>query len=160
MFYYTFPLRDVTYQIIINCTRLYTFERKRENDRKDRAWRQTNFQVTCSNFILSMKQTKRLPVYFQETCSVGVQRKSWSYWVYKYTGWVDLRFNPLMPSQFFYLVHCLFLILHFIVNVRVLKANSVAQDQTPRSAASDLGLNSLPTSLLWDAKQIWVKRHW
>ena len=64
-----------------------------------------------------------------------------------------------MPSQFFYLVHCLFLILHFIVNVPVLKANSVDQDQTPRSAASDLGLNSLPTSLLWDAKQIWVKRH-
>ena len=37
----SFPLRDITYQIIISCTRLYTFEKKRENDRKDRVWRQT-----------------------------------------------------------------------------------------------------------------------
>ena len=29
----SFPLRDITYQIIISCTRLYTFEKKRENDR-------------------------------------------------------------------------------------------------------------------------------
>ena len=30
-----FPLWDITYQIIINCSRLYTFEKKSENDRKD-----------------------------------------------------------------------------------------------------------------------------
>ena len=30
----SFPLRDITYQIIISCTRLYNFEKKRENDRK------------------------------------------------------------------------------------------------------------------------------
>ena len=30
----SFPLRDITYQIIISCTRLYTFEKKRENYRK------------------------------------------------------------------------------------------------------------------------------
>ena len=33
-----FPLRDITYEIIISCTRLYIFENKRENDRKDRVW--------------------------------------------------------------------------------------------------------------------------
>ena len=42
----SFPLRDITYQIIISCTRLYTFEKKRENDRKDRVWRQTIAVVT------------------------------------------------------------------------------------------------------------------
>ena len=31
----SFPLRDITYQSIITCTSLYTFEKKRENDRKD-----------------------------------------------------------------------------------------------------------------------------
>ena len=35
----SFPLRDITYQIIISCARLYTFKKKRENDRKDRIWR-------------------------------------------------------------------------------------------------------------------------
>ena len=38
----SFPLREITYQIIISFTRLYTFEEeKRENDRKNRVWRQT-----------------------------------------------------------------------------------------------------------------------
>ena len=35
LFYYrnlSFPLRDITYQIILSCTRLYTFEKKRENE--------------------------------------------------------------------------------------------------------------------------------
>ena len=31
-------------------------------------------------------------------------------------------------------------------------ANSIDPDQTPRSAASDLGLHCLPMSLLWDAR--------
>ena len=31
-------------------------------------------------------------------------------------------------------------------------ANSVDPDQTPRFAASDLGLHCLPVSLLWDAR--------
>ena len=35
-------------------------------------------------------------------------------------------------------------------------ANSVDPDQTPRSAASDLGLHCLPLSLLWDATLKWV----
>ena len=38
----------------------------------------------------------------------------------------------------------------------VLNANSVDPDQTPRSAASDLGLHYLPISHLWDARLKWV----
>ena len=36
-------------------------------------------------------------------------------------------------------------------------ANSVDPYQTPRSAASDLGLHRLPMSLLWDARHKWFK---
>ena len=39
----------------------------------------------------------------------------------------------------------------------VLNANSVDPDQTPRSAASDLGLHCLPMSLLLDARLKLVK---
>ena len=35
-------------------------------------------------------------------------------------------------------------------------ANSVDLDQTPRSAATDLGLHCLPRSQKWDARLIWV----
>ena len=34
---------------------------------------------------------------------------------------------------------------------------SVDPAQTPRSAASDLGLHCLPMSLLWDARHKWVE---
>ena len=46
----------------------------------------------------------------------------------------------------------LFLALSFIRDISVLIENSVDFDQTPRSAASDLGLYCLPTSLLWDTR--------
>ena len=36
-------------------------------------------------------------------------------------------------------------------------ANSAEPDQTPRSAASDLGLHCLSMSLLWDARLKWIK---
>ena len=39
----------------------------------------------------------------------------------------------------------------------VFNANSVDPDQTPRSAASDLGLHCLPMSLLRNASLKWVK---
>ena len=42
------------------------------------------------------------------------------------------------------------LLLCFIV-IPVRNANSVYPDQTPRFAASDLGLHCLPMSLFWDA---------
>ena len=40
----------------------------------------------------------------------------------------------------------------------VVNANSVDPDQTPRSAASDLGLHCLPMSHLWDARYKWVNQ--
>ena len=38
----------------------------------------------------------------------------------------------------------------------VIDANSADPDQTPRSAASDLGLHCLPASHLSDARHKWV----
>ena len=56
---------------------------------------------------------------------------------------------------FFFLLFffCLFF-LSFLcfVESSVFNANSVDPDQMPRSAASDLGLNCLPMSLLWVAR--------
>ena len=70
--------------------------------------------------------------------------------------------NPFIPSGFIYL----YSLDRFISNKRGVwlvfnismfyrnfcKANSVGPDQTPRSAASDLGLHCLPMSLLWDGR--------
>ena len=39
----------------------------------------------------------------------------------------------------------------------VFNANIVDPDQTPHSAASDLGLHCLPMSVLWNAMHKWVK---
>ena len=73
--------------------------------------------------------------------------------------------NPFMPSGLFCLnssdrsisylrgVVVSFLSLSFFVEISELHVNSVEPDQTPHSAASDLGLHCLPMSLLWDA---WV----
>ena len=44
-----------------------------------------------------------------------------------------------------------------IVEISELIANSVDPDQTPRSAASGLGLHCLPMSLLCDARCKWVQ---
>ena len=71
-----------------------------------------------------------------------------------------------MPSGLFYLnsldrfisykgVSGYFLLLPCFIGVSELNANSVDPDQTPRSAASDLGLHCLPMSLLRDAGLIW-----
>ena len=48
------------------------------------------------------------------------------------------------------------LLLSCFVEIPELNANSEDPDQTPRSAASDLGLHCLPMSLLWDARLKWV----
>ena len=45
----------------------------------------------------------------------------------------------------------------FFFFIIFLWAKSVDPDQTPRSAASDLGLHCLPMSQKWDARRIWVK---
>ena len=72
------------------------------------------------------------------------------------------NFHPYMPNGLCYLnnmngsflnrrgVWFVLLLSCFIKNP-VLNVNSVDSDQTPRSAASDLGLHCLPTSRLWDA---------
>ena len=45
----------------------------------------------------------------------------------------------------------------FYFEYKFLKANSVDPDQTPHSAASELGLHCLPRSRLWEARHIWDK---
>ena len=50
----------------------------------------------------------------------------------------------------------LFLLSPCFIEIPVFNANSVDPDQTPRSAASDLGLHCLSTALLWDAGHKWV----
>ena len=50
----------------------------------------------------------------------------------------------------------IFLVLSFITEIPVLKANSVDPDQMPHSAASDLGIHCLPMSLLWGTRHQWV----
>ena len=42
------------------------------------------------------------------------------------------------------------------MEIPVFNANSVDPDQTPRSAASDLGLHCLPITLLPDSRLEWV----
>ena len=49
-----------------------------------------------------------------------------------------------------------FSLLPSFVENSIFNANSVDPDQTPRSAASDLGLQCLPMSLLRKATLIWV----
>ena len=58
--------------------------------------------------------------------------------------------NQFMPSGFFYFNS----LNRFIC---LLNANSVDENQTPRFAASDLGLHCLLMSFLWNARIIWVK---
>ena len=49
-----------------------------------------------------------------------------------------------------------FIILSCFIEISELNANSVDPDQTPHSAASDLGLHCFPVSLSWDSRRIWV----
>ena len=49
-----------------------------------------------------------------------------------------------------------FLLLPCFVDIRVFNADSVYPDQMPLSAMSDLGLHTIPISLLWDAEHTWV----
>ena len=52
----------------------------------------------------------------------------------------------------------LVLLLSCFKQIPVFNANNVDPDQTPRSAASDLGLHCLPMSLLWDTRLKWFKK--
>ena len=55
-------------------------------------------------------------------------------------------------------VWLVFILTIFFIKVPFLNANSADPDQTLRFVASDLGLDCLPLSLLWDAKINWVKK--
>ena len=70
-----------------------------------------------------------------------------------------------MPNGLFYLnalnksilyIRGVWLVFNMFCRNSELNANSADPDQTPRSAASDLGLCCLPVSLLWDARHKWV----
>ena len=75
--------------------------------------------------------------------------------------WLVLEFHPFKPSGLFYRNSLdrsisyirgvwLFLLLSCSLEISELNANSVDLDQTPRFAASDLGLHCLPMCFLWD----------
>ena len=78
-------------------------------------------------------------------------------------------FNPFMPNGLLYLHSSdwyisnirgvwLVLLLPCFIQIPVFNANSVDPNQTPHTAASDLGLQFLPMSHLWDARLKWVNR--
>ena len=86
--------------------------------------------------------------------------------IQEYAGCV-FAFNPFMPAGLFYLHSLdrsissirsiwLILLLPCCTEIPVFKANSVHFDQTPRSAASDLGLHCLLMSLYVLRHLIWV----
>ena len=51
----------------------------------------------------------------------------------------------------------MFVLLPCFTEINVFIANSAVPDQTPHSAASDLGLHCLSKSFLWGARNKWVK---
>ena len=50
-----------------------------------------------------------------------------------------------------------FSLLPCFIEIPLFNVNSVDSDQTPHSAASDLGLHCLPMSILRDTRHKWVK---
>ena len=87
---------------------------------------------------------------------------------FEYMPAAKILINPSMPSGIFHLnsldqfisslrVSGQFLVLPWIIKMPVINAYSVDPDQTPRCAASDLGLHCLPMFHLWDARHKWVK---
>ena len=81
---------------------------------------------------------------------------------------VSVLISPFMPSGLLYLNYLdrsisnsrgvwLTFLLSLFIEIPVLTSNNVDHDQTPHSAASDLGLHCLSMFLLLDARLIWVK---
>ena len=79
----------------------------------------------------------------------------------------NLKFNPFKPnriSQSYQLDQSISVLrvvgsyFSFVFKfwLKILEANSGNPDQTPRSAASDLGLHCLPVSHKKDARLLWV----
>ena len=85
-----------------------------------------------------------------------------------YRGNKGEHINPFLPSRLSYLNFSdksicskrgiwVVLLLPCFIEIPVLNANRVDPDQTPHSAALDLGLRYLQMSLLWEARHKWVK---
>ena len=51
----------------------------------------------------------------------------------------------------------LVIIITMFLEISVVNANCINPDQTPRSAASDLGQHCLPMSVLWDTRHKLLK---
>ena len=62
------------------------------------------------------------------------------------TVWIGLF--PKAGCLFFYYYYY-YVVFFFLLEITVVNANNVDPDQTPRSAASDLGLHCLPMSLFF-----------
>ena len=69
---------------------------------------------------------------------------------------MDFSTSTLWTGRF--LIEGAYAYYFFFIEIPVFITNSVDLDQTPRSAASDLGLHCLPMSCLWDARLKWVKQ--
>ena len=68
---------------------------------------------------------------------------------------VDCSTSTLWPGPILIKgVSCRFSLLLCFTEIPVFHANRVDPDQTPPSAASDLGLHCLPMSHLWDARHL------
>ena len=72
-----------------------------------------------------------------------------------YTKWT------LLPSDrsisYIRGVWLVFIVIMFFLGISELNANNEDPDRTPYSSASNLGLDCLPVSLLWEARLKWVK---
>ena len=88
-------------------------------------------------------------------CSVSVPRPvhlfllSLTHW-YRLDSSISIRSVPNRK------VSNLFSLLLYFIKIPLFNANRVDPDQTPRSAASDLGLYCSPMSLLWNTRHKWV----
>ena len=128
--------------------------------------------ISRENFMLSWVEHKNLKFYnfgVRYAC-VTSQWKLATLYTSNCSDTLNLLicFNPFLPSGFFYYnsldlsisnirgVWLDFINTMFYRNLCIY-ANSVDPDQTPRSAASELGLRCLQMTLLWDARLYWVK---
>ena len=77
---------------------------------------------------------------------------------------LEPHFNPLVTNGFSHIIHSLsflgalgvFFSFLFLFSMKIILANRIAPDETPRFAESHLGLFCLPMSHKKDARLIWV----
>ena len=142
-----------------------------------------NWSISCHVQCVSVKKSERLsrdtafPTKFDQNLRRALCGKTRIQSVFGRTAETLILLkifqgllNPFMPSGFFYLKYldrsisnkrgvCLaFIITKFYRNACTY-SNSVYPDQTPFSAASDLGLHCLSMFLFWNARLKWVKNN-